>query len=223
MSEINPTLQRSFPPSLLQILEQQKREVMKAINCVRIGVIQSFDASKQTVTVKIAQKQVTSIQPDGTKTLADYPLLLVVPVVFPSGGGFTMTFPIAAGDECVVLFNDRELDNWLLSGAGFAPTTGRIHDLADGIAVVGLHSNPRALAGVSTTAAQIRSTDGQTLVELSPGKIQLIADEVVIHARNKLCYDAGGTGVVIQPSQIDSYEDGVHVNTHSPTPPAIPT
>lgn len=219
----NPTYKKPIPPNLQTLLAALKREIKKEINCAKVGVIQSFDAATQTAVIEIAQLQVTSISADGTQTLSPYPLLANVPVYFPAGGGFTMTFPIAAGDECLVVFNDRQIDNWLANGAGLAPTIGRIHDLSDGFAYVGVRSAPRALADVSTTAAQLRSDDGDTLVEVSSGKIQLIADEVVIHGRNKTTFDAGGTGFVYTPGAIDTYTDGVPSNHHAPTPPEVPT
>lgn len=219
MTTITPDIQQVNPPSLVELLQSHKREIMKAINCVKIGVIQSFNAATQEATVQVAQQQVTSISTIGVRTIAEYPLLLNVPVVFPAGGGFTLTFPIGAGDECLVLFNDREIDNWLTSGPGLAPTTGRVHDLSDGFALVGVRSNPRALAGVSTNSTQLRSDDGQTFVEVGSGKIQLIADTVVLHGRNKLTFDAGGTGIDYTPSLITSYTTGVPTASNPPDPP----
>ena len=215
----NPTYQPPSNPSLYAILEAVKREILKDCNCAKVGVIQSFDATKQEVVVQVAFTQVTSIAPDGTQTLAAYPLLLNVPVIFPAGGGFTLTFPIAAGDECLVVFNDRQIDNWLVSGPGLPPTVGRVHDLSDGIAIVGLRSNPRTLANVSTTSAQLRSDDGLTYIDFTAGKITLCADQVIIHSRTKVSMDSDGTGYIITPALITTYEDGVATADNPPNPP----
>lgn len=223
MTQIDPSLQDFSPPDLRRLLAAFGLETRKAVNCVRVGVIKAFDAAQQTATVQIAQQQVTSVKPDGTQTEAQFPLLLEVPVAFPGGGGYTLTFPVHAGDECLILFNDRELDNWFIDGPGFAPSTPRVHDLSDGIAIVGLRSLPRKLAGVSTTAVQLRSDDSSTFVEVGPGKIQLVADEVVIHGRNKTTFDAGGTGFVYTPGTIDTYTDGITPGHHAPHPPEVPT
>lgn len=169
MTTVNPTLQSPNPPSLEMLLDAVKLELAKTINCAKVGIIQSFNAANQTATVLIAFTQVTSTSPSGVRTLAQYPLLLNVPVIFPAGGGFTLTFPISEGDECLVIFNDRQIDNWLAQGAGQPPSIGRVHDLSDGIAIVGVRSNPRALSGVSTNSAQLRSDDGTTFVEVKNG------------------------------------------------------
>lgn len=189
MSNVVPNLKKPYLPSLTNLLDVLKREIMKDINCVKIGTIQSFNASTQEATVQIAFTQVTSTSAAGIKTYAEYPVLLNVPVQFPSGGGFTLTFPVHVGDECIVLFNDRQIDNWLTSGTGLPPSIGRLHDLSDGIAIVGVRNNTRALAGVSTTTTQLRDDAGDTYVEIAggqvvnvvaPTQINLISPAVVI-------------------------------------------
>jgi hypothetical protein len=82
---------------------------------------------------------------------------------------------------------------------------------------------PKVPTNISATATQLRSADGQTFVEVGPGKIQLVADEVVIHSRNKTVLDAGGTGFVYTPTKIDTYTNGVTTVGHLPNPPAVPT
>lgn len=175
MPFIEPTLEQPSKPTIPSLLAALQTQIFRDMNCVKIGVVQSFDAAKQEVTVKIAMQQVTSQKPDGTKMLAEYPLLLRVPVFFPSGGGFTLTFPIGEGDECIVLFNDRQIDNWLTQGGILPPTSNRTHDISDGIALVGIRSNPRALSSVSTNSVQLRSDDGGTVFELGGGVVNITA------------------------------------------------
>lgn len=176
---IQPTFQQPAPPDLRVLLRALSQEIRKQINCVRIGIIQSFNAGNQTATVQIAQQQVTSIQPDGARTIAPFAPLVSVPVFFPCGGGYTLTFPIQNGDECIVLFNDRELDNWLEAGGSPAPTTPRLHDLADGIAIVGVRSFPRSLGSVSTDSAQLRSDDGSTFVDIKENNVSITSPQQI--------------------------------------------
>ncbi|WP_347004163.1 Gp138 family membrane-puncturing spike protein [Enterobacter roggenkampii] len=79
------------------------------------GIIQSFDADAVTAVVQPAIRCVETDN-DGNRTTRDYPLLTDVPVVFPRGGGCTLTFPVNAGDECLVIFADRCIDFWWQSG-----------------------------------------------------------------------------------------------------------
>ena len=234
MTTIIPTPQTINPPSQTTLTDAQKRDIMISINCARVDTIVSYDPGVScqrppTATVQIAQQAVTSVDFEGNQTLSPFPPLTLVPVWFPGGGGYSMTFPVKPGDECLLVFHDRELDNWYLNGAGIPPTLPRAHDLADAIALVGMRSSPRALGNGSTSAVQIISDDYTSpsgageLLQITPGKIQMIADEVVIHSRNKTVVDSGGTGTVTTPALISTYTDGVATAHSIPTPPEVPT
>ncbi|CUJ98359.1 MULTISPECIES: Gp138 family membrane-puncturing spike protein [Achromobacter] len=140
------------------------------------GIVQGFDAAQGTVSVQPAIQGVQQA-PDGGVAAVEYPLLVDVPVYFPRGGGCTLTFPIAAGDECIVVFSARAIDAWWQSGQAQAPTEPRMHDMADGFALVGPFSQAKMISNVSTAATQLRSNDGSTFFELNPGtqKISIVA------------------------------------------------
>lgn len=131
------------------------------------GIVQSFDPVAMTCQVQPAiQGKVRS--EDGTITLVNLPMLLDCPVVFPHGGGCSMTFPIKPGDECLVVFSSRAIDLWWQSGGVQPPVEMRMHDLSDGFVLVGAYSQPKVLQNVSTAAVQLRSDDGQAFFELNP-------------------------------------------------------
>ncbi len=134
------TLQQFFPPSDTDVLNAVKNNVFTTLNCIQIGIVQSFDSAKQTVTVKFALKEVVSIEPDGTKILRERPIISEVPVMILYGGGSYVSLPIAAGDSCILLFNDREIDQWFVHGGVQTPISGRKHDASDAIAIVGIKS-----------------------------------------------------------------------------------
>src|SRR5206468_11453284 len=69
--------------------------------------------------------------PAGNAAAVDLPVLPDVPVVFPSGGGCTLTFPLQPGDECLAVFASRCIDGWWQSGGSQLPVEPRMHDLAD--------------------------------------------------------------------------------------------
>jgi hypothetical protein len=120
-------------------------------------------------------------QPDGTVQYFDIAVLKDVPVIYPGGGQHTITFPVNAGDYCLVIFCERSIDNWYQMGGVQQPSDWRMHDINDGFALVGIRPNPTALGGqanaavrrttrenlgpvTNTTATQIRSDDGLTAV-----------------------------------------------------------
>lgn len=125
-------------PDLSSTLEQAKRDLKVGFNSIQIGQIEEFDAARQIATIKILLKQVINIAPDGTRTLQERPLILECPVMTNFGGASHINLPIVKGDNCIVLFCDREIDNWLYNGGVQVPTTQRTHDISDAIAIVGL-------------------------------------------------------------------------------------
>lgn len=150
--------------------------MLAALQTALPGIIESYDATTQTVSVQPAiQGVVTS--PDGSTTAVSLPLLTDVPVQFPAGGGFSLTFPIVAGDECLLVFGSRGIDAWHALGGVQGPTAGRKHDLSDAFAIVGIRSVPRALSPApSTSAVQLRNDAGTALVEIQPtGAIRALA------------------------------------------------
>jgi hypothetical protein len=70
----------------------------------------------------------------------EYPVLDDCPVFVISGGDSSLSMPIAADDTCLVLFSDRNMDDWYLTGEIRVPADNRIHSIADGIVLVGIRS-----------------------------------------------------------------------------------
>lgn len=168
-----PTMQALIPPepTLADLLNIKKKEVMIDLNCHAIGTVQSFDRDFQTATATINYKRTLTQLDQSTgayvPTLVDYPVLLDCPCIVVGGGLGALTFPIANGDECLVLFNDRDLDNWFQGGTGSAPATPRMHSISDGIIIVGLRSQAKVLANYDPVRAVLRL--GQAMVAVGGG------------------------------------------------------
>lgn len=100
------------------------------------GIIIDFDPSTRTATVQPAIQRVF-VERNGEPKPMNLPPCVDVPVYFPAGGGFEMTFPVAAGDHCLLAFSERCIDNWFASGGVEPPDDYRQHDLSDAFAFVG--------------------------------------------------------------------------------------
>jgi hypothetical protein len=131
------------------------------------AIIQSFDAARLTCTAQPAVKALVRAK-DGSTSWVTLPLLVDVPVCFPRGGGCTLTFPIAAGDEALIVFSSRCIDSWWQSGGVQVQAELRMHDLSDGFAIPGPFSQATKISGFSSTTTQLRSNDGSTYIELNP-------------------------------------------------------
>ena len=83
-----------------------KKEIFSSFHCAMPGVVESFDATTQTAVVQPALKH----------SSVSLPAIHDVPVFFPGGAASGITWPVAAGDECLLVFADFDTDAWLASG-----------------------------------------------------------------------------------------------------------
>lgn len=139
------------------------------------GIIQSFNAAKMTCEVQISIMGLQT-KPDGSQQAVKIALCVDCPVVFPSGGGFMLTFYPEQGDECLLVFASRCIDAWWQSGGIQKQQELRMHDLSDGFAIPGPRSVPNALTNIKEHAVQLRSNDGNTYMEInSDQKFKVVA------------------------------------------------
>ncbi len=168
-------------PELADALATLKRDVLKNANCVKIGIIQKFNATERTAEIQLVFRRVL---PD--ETIKSMPILVDCPVFTPQGGGAALTLPIKAGDECIVLFADRNIDAWFANGGQAAPFDDRLHDLSDGIALVGLNylgsssvqyaANEAALTYLG---ANVSLKSGKVIVSNTATDLKLVLDGLI--------------------------------------------
>ncbi|HHH0249984.1 phage baseplate assembly protein V [Yersinia enterocolitica] len=180
-----PSLQDTGFGTLDSLLEAAQDSSSARMRVCLPGVVQSFDPDEVTCVVQLSVNG--SVNGNSVKL----PLLEDLPVVFPRGGGVTLTFPVSAGDECLVVFSDRCIDFWHQSGGFQEPVDDRMHDLSDAVAIVGLQSQATRISNISTSAAQLRSDDGAAFIELEPashavtvttsGKLTATAEEITVN------------------------------------------
>lgn len=158
------------------------------------AIIQSFDHVKRTCTAQpTIRYQMTNF--DNTKKWVTLPIIVDIPVIFPSGGGFTLTFPIKQGDECLLIFASRCIDAWWYSGGIQNQDDIRFHDYSDGFALVGVSSLPHVIPNISASNVQLRNDAGTSFVEITPvghinvesaNEINLTAPKITLNATNKI-------------------------------------
>ncbi|PJR63523.1 Gp138 family membrane-puncturing spike protein [Raoultella sp. T31] len=159
------------PAELQETLERVREKSVANARTALPGVIQSFDPDTVTCVVSLCSKSSKPVPYEdiGKTESMDFPLLVDLPVVFPHGGGVTLTFPLAEGDECLVVFSDRCIDFWWQNGGVQELVDWRSHDLSDAFVIPGPQSQAKKITGISTTAAQLRTDDGSAFIELAPG------------------------------------------------------
>lgn len=165
-------------PSLIDLLHQYKKDILLDFNCHHIGTIQVFNALTQTasVTINYVKTFFTFNELTGLKeaSLVNYPILAECPCIILGGGNGALTFPIQTGDECLVLFNDRDLDNWFTGGTGSPNATARLHSYSDAVALVGLRSLAHVLPAYDTSRVVLRNgLGGTTMVGVGPALVKI--------------------------------------------------
>lgn len=159
-------------PGIADTIAAIKRDIFYSLNVCVIGKILSFNLEKKTAQIEILFKAIVpdSLNTSGQK-IVSYPILVDCPIFTLQGGGGSVQMPIAAGDQCVVLFADRNIDLWFQNGASALPPDNRTHDLSDGIAFVGINALTSSLANYS--ASELRISMGTAKVGITGNKVTL--------------------------------------------------
>ncbi len=141
------------------------------------GIITAFDAASCTATVQPAIREVLADE-NGNAVHITLPELLDVPVIMPHAGIYSITLPVTAGDECLVVFADMCIDAWWQSGGVQNQMEQRRHDLSDAFAILGPWSQPKKPASYSTEALAISNGSGCSIT-MKSDKIELHGPVIV--------------------------------------------
>lgn len=130
--------------------------IMSRLNCHNIGRIIEFDSATQTCTVEMMQ-----IKQFNEQTFIPAPITQVPLIILGSGGGH-ITMPNPVGTICLLLFLDRNIDNFMETGEQYVPDTARMHDFTDAI----------ALTTFTTLANPIQNYDENAITIFNEGLIE---------------------------------------------------
>ena len=148
--------------------EQQRASAFNNAAQLRVaipGIVERFDAEKQTVSVQPAVTENIQVGSEAAKAVK-LPILTDIPICFPRAGGYCITLPVKKGDECLLVFADMCIDGWWQSGGVQDQMETRRHDLSDAFAIIGVTSQPRKVNEYSSENMQIRTDDGGIIIEL---------------------------------------------------------
>ena len=117
-----------------QIIETVISEALFRCHVCLPCIVQSYNSQNNTVECQPTIRERT-VDENGRISYIAYPLLVDVPVSFPSAGCNSITFSLSKGDEVLVMFSDLSIDNFWEKGSVQNPIEIRRHDLSDGIAI----------------------------------------------------------------------------------------
>lgn len=218
-------------PELRDLLNLFKKEILLNLNCHHIGTIQTFDPTTQKATATINYKK-TFFKPNPITgvydpVLTDYPILIDCPVICLGGGLASLRFPIITGDECLVLFNDRDIDNWFAGGgSGGAVATPRLHSFSDGIILVGLRSLANVLPNYNASAFEVHYGTNKIVFDATTFKAELANGTTTLElsATGTLkVTNAGGELIAALLQLFTDVQTGLVTTMLGPQPLVMPT
>lgn len=130
------------------------------INTTAMGEVIAYDAKTQTATIQPR----LSMMIGGEKVRA--PELISVPVMHPQAGGIIMHKPLKKGDEVMLSFNQRSLDQSADDGSDADNNRGRMHSLSDAVATPAAYSKPKQLSDLPADRVHFGTTDGKSGLQM---------------------------------------------------------
>ncbi|EPK6164443.1 Gp138 family membrane-puncturing spike protein [Providencia stuartii] len=156
-------------PTLLDVMNQHAQNQRYDIHTALPGKLLSCNGHSATVELMISH-----VTKEG-KVIA-LPPLVDVPVGFYRGGGFCITVPVREGDEGLVIFAERCIDGWYVSGKQSQPLDHRFHDLSDAFFLPQGSSQPNKIPNYSSDSLSLQTDDGSTFIRMQSGKIMIKGD-----------------------------------------------
>lgn len=157
--------------------------IMSRLNCHNIGRIIEFDSATQTCTVEMMQ-----IKQFNEQTFIPAPITQVPLIILGSGGGH-ITMPNPVGTISLLLFLDRNIDNFMETGEQYVPDTARMHDFTDAI----------ALTTFTTLANPIQNYDENAITIFNEGLIEEVQkiSYIKIYPNNIQIQAADGANITL--------------------------
>jgi hypothetical protein len=147
--------------------------------CVAMpGIVEFYNAALQIANILPALKR-PYLNSDGSEGLDDVPIINDVPVVFPRGSGFFLSFPLKKGDNVLLVFQDLSIDEFVMSQGNVQldPRSFQTHDLRDCVAIPGFYTQPKALRSAILTAGKMAlgadGVSGKYITIASNGKVDI--------------------------------------------------
>lgn len=156
--------------SLFSVMNQGIDNRIKGLHTCAPGIIISFDAPTQMASVQLAvRRQIITTEEDIEVLVpTDIAPLINVPITFPRAAGFSLTFPVEAGDECLVFFCERDIDTWNKESGVQTPNSYRQHSYSDAIAFVGIASQPNKIQNFDPVNVSLRDETADTNITMTP-------------------------------------------------------
>lgn len=152
-------------PNMAMLFDNCKRSAARSVNCHRVGKIIAFNSADFTCTVRILDKLTYLGQEE------DYIDTPSLPLIIQGTGNKHITFGDIVGSECIVHYNDTDIDNWHDTGEAYMPNSSRAHSFSDGFVELRPY-NKTAVFSYYTNGLEIKN--GNALIHINDdGSIEI--------------------------------------------------
>lgn len=164
------------------------------------GRVETYDAALQKASVQPLVMRAHEGE-DGGRVAQKLPVIPEVPVLFPGGGDFMVTFPIQRGDVVLLVFSEASLDKFLVRDGIVDPQDDRRHNISDAIAIPGLRNFKSPRSGASSTAMIVGPEAGSARIELDGSTVKAggSAPLVTVTEFNNHTHTCAGAGSPSSP------------------------
>lgn len=165
------------------------KKALSKLNSHRVGRIVAFYKEDLTCDVKLLE-QITQ----GKGGTAEFSLLLKLPLIIEGTEDSHITFGNIVGSECLVHFNDRDIDNWFKTGEVYKPNTTRLHDLSDGFVTLRPYSKVKVFTYYENG---LEIKNGNTVIHLNnDGTIDVTGSTITFNGNVIVNGDINATGTI---------------------------
>ena len=143
-------------------------EHAKSIYTAMPGIVTAFDADTARASVRGALYLI-----DTDERQHQRPIIEDVPVLYPRGGGYRMTFPLAEGDDVLLIFSMRGLSAWKRALGEARPDVGAVLDGDHVVCVPGF-----AVGEIAEEAMVLGNDD--TTISIGASGVTITGDVTII-------------------------------------------
>lgn len=190
---VDPRVANTSKPTAADLLSAASASATAKMRTAEPGLISSYDSATQRATVTLGMA-VRVRKPDGSE-VHEAPITVPnVPIAWPRAGGYSLTFPLAAGDEVLLVFSGRSLDEWKLgtARAGVEASSPRRFAVQDAVAYptvaaaaplpsTALDAAALVLAGALVKLGDSTASDFVALASLVLAELNALRAEIIFH------------------------------------------
>jgi hypothetical protein len=161
----------SYTPSLEEVISLAIEDRLLDVNTCLPAIVESYDATKQTASVKIALKRKYD-----TGEVGERPIIPDIPVLFPKGKKFSFTFPLQKGDDVQLIFSQRSVERWRNESGISDPKDARKFHLSDAFIIPSAGRDSKPIAGA--TADKTRLVNDKAVIELQESGTIIVKNDI---------------------------------------------